>query len=100
MLIFSKSSEFLWAETISTACFTQNCSLIHTSVEDQETPPAVSSSEDHLSPILSNDVVELVQEDSTDFNGNTLFTPYDALTVKEVESSSIAADPSYKHEFH
>nr|GEZ73727.1 hypothetical protein [Tanacetum cinerariifolium] len=70
------------------------------SVEDQETPPAISSSEDHLSPISSNDVVELVQEDSTDFNGNTLFTPYDALTVKEVESSSIAADPSYKHEFH
>ncbi|GKC71123.1 retrovirus-related pol polyprotein from transposon TNT 1-94 [Tanacetum coccineum] len=30
MLIFSKSSEFLWAEAISTACFTQNRSLIHT----------------------------------------------------------------------
>ncbi|GJR32329.1 retrovirus-related pol polyprotein from transposon TNT 1-94 [Tanacetum coccineum] len=29
MLIFSKSVEFLWAEAISTACFTQNCSLIH-----------------------------------------------------------------------
>nr|GEW34950.1 reverse transcriptase domain-containing protein [Tanacetum cinerariifolium] len=31
MLIFSRSPEFLWAEAISTACFTQNCSLIHTS---------------------------------------------------------------------
>ncbi|GJS04035.1 retrovirus-related pol polyprotein from transposon TNT 1-94 [Tanacetum coccineum] len=30
MLIFSKSPEFLWAEAISTACFTQNRSLIHT----------------------------------------------------------------------
>ncbi|GKA01896.1 retrovirus-related pol polyprotein from transposon TNT 1-94 [Tanacetum coccineum] len=29
MLIFSKSPEFLWAEAISTACFTQNRSLIH-----------------------------------------------------------------------
>ncbi|GJU71936.1 retrovirus-related pol polyprotein from transposon TNT 1-94 [Tanacetum coccineum] len=30
MLIFSKLPEFLWAEAISTACFTQNCSFIHT----------------------------------------------------------------------
>ncbi|GKB25992.1 retrovirus-related pol polyprotein from transposon TNT 1-94 [Tanacetum coccineum] len=30
MLIFSKSPEFLWAETISIACFTQNRSLICT----------------------------------------------------------------------
>ncbi|GJR21412.1 zf-CCHC domain-containing protein [Tanacetum coccineum] len=30
MLIFSKSLEFLWAEAISTACFTQNRSLVHT----------------------------------------------------------------------
>ncbi|GKA52918.1 retrovirus-related pol polyprotein from transposon TNT 1-94, partial [Tanacetum coccineum] len=30
MLIFSKAPEFLWAEAISTACFTQNRSLVHT----------------------------------------------------------------------
>ncbi|GKA52705.1 retrovirus-related pol polyprotein from transposon TNT 1-94 [Tanacetum coccineum] len=30
MLIFSKLPEFLWAEAVSTACFTQNCSLVHT----------------------------------------------------------------------
>ncbi|GJX26708.1 gag-pol polyprotein [Tanacetum coccineum] len=29
MLIFSKPPEFLWAEAISTACFTQNRSLVH-----------------------------------------------------------------------
>ncbi|GJY69226.1 hypothetical protein Tco_0472208 [Tanacetum coccineum] len=29
MLIFSKSLEFVWAEAISTACFTQNLSLVH-----------------------------------------------------------------------
>ncbi|GKC75924.1 retrovirus-related pol polyprotein from transposon TNT 1-94 [Tanacetum coccineum] len=28
--IFSKALEFFWAEAISTACFTQNRSLIHT----------------------------------------------------------------------
>ncbi|GJY18357.1 retrovirus-related pol polyprotein from transposon TNT 1-94 [Tanacetum coccineum] len=30
MLIFSKALEFLWAEAIVTACFTQNRSIVHT----------------------------------------------------------------------
>ncbi|GKC25054.1 retrovirus-related pol polyprotein from transposon TNT 1-94 [Tanacetum coccineum] len=30
MILFSKLPEFLWAKAISTACFTQNRSLIHT----------------------------------------------------------------------
>ncbi|GKA62248.1 integrase, catalytic region, zinc finger, CCHC-type containing protein [Tanacetum coccineum] len=30
MLIFSKAPMFLWAEVVATACYTQNCSLIHT----------------------------------------------------------------------
>ncbi|GJX84019.1 retrovirus-related pol polyprotein from transposon TNT 1-94 [Tanacetum coccineum] len=30
MLIFSRLPEFLWAEAVSTACFTQNRSIIHT----------------------------------------------------------------------
>ncbi|GJX07955.1 retrovirus-related pol polyprotein from transposon TNT 1-94 [Tanacetum coccineum] len=30
MLIFSKAPEFLLAEAIATACFTQNCSIVHT----------------------------------------------------------------------
>nr|GEW41161.1 hypothetical protein [Tanacetum cinerariifolium] len=29
MLIFSRALLFLWAESINTACYTQNCSLIH-----------------------------------------------------------------------
>nr|GEX41178.1 retrovirus-related Pol polyprotein from transposon TNT 1-94 [Tanacetum cinerariifolium] len=29
MLIFFRASLFLWAEAIATACFTQNCSIIH-----------------------------------------------------------------------
>ncbi|GKD16370.1 copia protein [Tanacetum coccineum] len=66
----------------------------------QETPPIVSSLEEHLSLILSNDAVESVQEDSVEFDGNTLFTPYDALTFEEAKSSSIAKDPSNMHEFH
>ncbi|GJS63935.1 retrovirus-related pol polyprotein from transposon TNT 1-94 [Tanacetum coccineum] len=30
MLIFAKTPEFLWAEAIATACFTQNRSIVHT----------------------------------------------------------------------
>ncbi|GKB24736.1 retrovirus-related pol polyprotein from transposon TNT 1-94 [Tanacetum coccineum] len=30
MLIFSEAPEFLWAEAIATACFTQNRSIVHT----------------------------------------------------------------------
>nr|GEV52986.1 integrase, catalytic region, zinc finger, CCHC-type, peptidase aspartic, catalytic [Tanacetum cinerariifolium] len=30
MLIFSKALMFLWSEVVATACYTQNCSLIHT----------------------------------------------------------------------
>ncbi|GJR69864.1 retrovirus-related pol polyprotein from transposon TNT 1-94 [Tanacetum coccineum] len=30
MLIFSKASEYLWAEAVATSCFTQNRSLVHT----------------------------------------------------------------------
>nr|GEU96423.1 hypothetical protein [Tanacetum cinerariifolium] len=29
MLIFSRAPLFLWAEAVGTACFTQNCSIIH-----------------------------------------------------------------------
>ncbi|GJV01254.1 retrovirus-related pol polyprotein from transposon TNT 1-94 [Tanacetum coccineum] len=42
---------------------------------------------------------ELNQEDSAEFNGNTLLTPYDALDFAEAESST-ALDPSNMHEFH
>ncbi|GKA61465.1 retrovirus-related pol polyprotein from transposon TNT 1-94 [Tanacetum coccineum] len=29
MLIYAKASLFLWAEAVTTACYTQNCSIIH-----------------------------------------------------------------------
>ncbi|GJU95833.1 retrovirus-related pol polyprotein from transposon TNT 1-94 [Tanacetum coccineum] len=71
-----------------------------TIVEDQEAPPIVSSSKEKISPNSTNDAVESVQEDFTEFDGNTLITPYDALTIEEAKSSSIAEEPSNMHEFH
>ncbi|GJU81127.1 retrovirus-related pol polyprotein from transposon TNT 1-94 [Tanacetum coccineum] len=47
-------------------------------IEEQEAPPIVSSSEEQTSPILLNNVDEFNQEDSADFDGNTVFVPYDA----------------------
>ncbi|GKA33614.1 retrovirus-related pol polyprotein from transposon TNT 1-94 [Tanacetum coccineum] len=69
-------------------------------IEDQKALPFLSSSKEQLSPISSDDVVESVQEVYADFNGNTLFTTYDALTFEEAESSSIDADPSNMHKFN
>ncbi|GJT30918.1 retrovirus-related pol polyprotein from transposon TNT 1-94 [Tanacetum coccineum] len=200
MLIFSRLPEFIWAEAISTACFTQNRSIIHTRynktpyellhgrkpnmeyfhvfgslcyltndrddlgkmkpkadigifirysetskgfriynrrtkkimetihvkfdelttmaskhdthnnedlpstsliiVEKQESPPIVSISKEQTSPILLNNVDEFNQEDSADFDGNTVFVPYDALNFKEAESSTTNLDPSNMHECH
>ncbi|GJR80764.1 retrovirus-related pol polyprotein from transposon TNT 1-94 [Tanacetum coccineum] len=50
-----------------------------------EAPPFVSSLEEQISLISSNEAVESIQEDSIDFDGNTLITPYDCLTFKEAE---------------
>ncbi|GJS61204.1 hypothetical protein Tco_1293464 [Tanacetum coccineum] len=67
-------------------------------IEEQEAPPIVSSSEEQTSPISLNNVDEFNQEDSADFDGNTIFIPYDAPNFEEAESSTIALDPSNMHE--
>ncbi|GJY31280.1 integrase, catalytic region, zinc finger, CCHC-type containing protein [Tanacetum coccineum] len=53
-------------------------------VEDNEAPPFVSSLEEQISPISTDDVVESVQEDSA----NLLLTPYNSLMFEEADSSS------------
>ncbi|GJV39740.1 hypothetical protein Tco_1418180 [Tanacetum coccineum] len=68
-------------------------------VEEHETPPIVTTSDEQTSLISLNEVDEFNQEDSTDFDGNTVFVPYDALKFEEAESSTIALDPSNMHEF-
>nr|GFB01193.1 Gag-Pol polyprotein [Tanacetum cinerariifolium] len=68
-------------------------------VEEHEAPPIVTASEEQTSPISLNEVDEFNQEDSIEFNGNTLLTPYDALDFSKSESST-SLDPSNMHEFH
>ncbi|GJX42292.1 retrovirus-related pol polyprotein from transposon TNT 1-94 [Tanacetum coccineum] len=47
-------------------------------IEEHETPPIVTTSKEQTSPISLTEADELNQEDSTDFNGNTIFVTYDA----------------------
>ncbi|GJS18459.1 retrovirus-related pol polyprotein from transposon TNT 1-94 [Tanacetum coccineum] len=63
-------------------------------VEEHEAPPIVTTSEEQTSPILMNEADELNQEDSAEFDGNTLLTPYDAPNIVEAESSTTALYPS------
>nr|GEU78821.1 Gag-Pol polyprotein [Tanacetum cinerariifolium] len=69
-------------------------------IEEYEAPPIVTTSDKQTSPISINEADELNQEDSADFNGNTVFVPYDALNFEEVEPSTTNLDPSTMHEFH
>nr|GEY12939.1 putative Gag-Pol polyprotein [Tanacetum cinerariifolium] len=68
-------------------------------VEDQKASPVVTTSEEQTSPILQNNGDEFNQEDSTNFDGNTVFVPYDALNLEEAKSTT-TLDPSNMHEFH
>ncbi|GKA24755.1 retrovirus-related pol polyprotein from transposon TNT 1-94 [Tanacetum coccineum] len=56
--------------------------------------------EEQTSPISLNEADEFNQEDSADFDGNTVFVPYYAPNFEEAESSTTALDPSNMHEFH
>ncbi|GJX48941.1 retrovirus-related pol polyprotein from transposon TNT 1-94 [Tanacetum coccineum] len=69
-------------------------------VEEHEAPPIVTTSEEQNSPISLNKVDEFNQEDSADFDRNTVFVPYDAPNFEEIESSTTALDPSNMHNFH
>ncbi|GKC95823.1 retrovirus-related pol polyprotein from transposon TNT 1-94, partial [Tanacetum coccineum] len=65
-----------------------------------EAPPIETTTEEQTSPILLNNVDEFNQEDSADFDSNTVFVPYDALNFKEAKSSTTTLDLSNMHEFH
>nr|GEV24557.1 40S ribosomal protein S5-like [Tanacetum cinerariifolium] len=61
-------------------------------------PPKVVPKQTSLIPF--NEADESNQEDFVDFDGNTIFVPYDVPNFEEAESSTTALDPSNMHEFH
>ncbi|GKG41936.1 hypothetical protein Tco_0473687, partial [Tanacetum coccineum] len=62
--------------------------------------PIVTTSEEQTSLIPLNEADDSNQEDSADFDGNTIFVLYNVSNFEEVELSKIALDPSNMHEFH
>nr|GFB31898.1 integrase, catalytic region, zinc finger, CCHC-type, peptidase aspartic, catalytic [Tanacetum cinerariifolium] len=69
-------------------------------IEQHEAPPIVTISEERTSLITLDEANEFNQEDSTDFDRNMVFVPYDALNFEGVKSSTTAPDLSNMHEFH
>nr|GEW35670.1 Gag-Pol polyprotein [Tanacetum cinerariifolium] len=57
-------------------------------IEDSEAHPLVSSSKDQNSPISTHVAEEIIQEDSTKLDGNTLITLFSPLLFEEAMSSS------------
>ncbi|GJU78368.1 retrovirus-related pol polyprotein from transposon TNT 1-94 [Tanacetum coccineum] len=106
MLIFSRLPEFLWAEAVATACFTQNRSIIHSpstssiTIDEHEAPLIVTTFNEQTSPISLTEADEFNQEDSADFDGNLHFVPYNPPSHEEIKSSTTALEPSNVHNFH
>ncbi|GKE94270.1 retrovirus-related pol polyprotein from transposon TNT 1-94, partial [Tanacetum coccineum] len=69
-------------------------------VETHEAPPVVTTSDEQTSPISLQESDEFNQEDSTNFDGNTQFVPYDSLNHEEIESSTTNLEPSNVQNFH
>ncbi|GKF30574.1 hypothetical protein Tco_0100372, partial [Tanacetum coccineum] len=69
-------------------------------VEEHETPPIETASNEQTSLISLTNSDDVNQEDSTDFNGNLDFVPYNASSHEEIESSTAALEPLNVHNFH
>ncbi|GJU03273.1 hypothetical protein Tco_1113611 [Tanacetum coccineum] len=69
-------------------------------IDEHEAPPIETTSDEQTSPNSLTNADEVNQEDSTDFNGNLDFVPYNASSHEEIESSMAAIEPSNVHNFH
>ncbi|GKG22288.1 hypothetical protein Tco_0387591, partial [Tanacetum coccineum] len=81
----------------SKRCFDPCTQPVHA---NEESPSSSSTSEEQTSPNSLDNADEFNQEDSADFDGNTILVLYDAPNFEEAESSTISLDISNMHEFH
>nr|GEY62566.1 putative ribonuclease H-like domain-containing protein [Tanacetum cinerariifolium] len=81
MLIFSRAPLFLWAEAIATACFTQNCSIIHRRFN--KTPYELINGKNQISPsfIVYNRRTKKIME--------TMNVSFDELSAMAFEQRSL-----------
>ncbi|GJS36183.1 hypothetical protein Tco_0534565 [Tanacetum coccineum] len=69
-------------------------------IDEHEVPPIVTTSDEQTCLIFLTEADEFNQEDSADFDGNSQFVPYNPLSHEEIESSTMALEPSNVIEFH
>ncbi|GJV35311.1 hypothetical protein Tco_1407788 [Tanacetum coccineum] len=63
-------------------------------VDAHKTPPVVTTSDEQSSPISLTEADEFNQEDSTNFDGNAQFVPYNPPSYEDIESSTTALETS------
>ncbi|GKE32625.1 retrovirus-related pol polyprotein from transposon TNT 1-94, partial [Tanacetum coccineum] len=69
-------------------------------IDEHEAPPIKTIFDEQTSPISLTDADEFNQEDSTNFNGNLDFVPYNTSSHEEIESSMAALEPSNVQNLH
>ncbi|GJT18271.1 retrovirus-related pol polyprotein from transposon TNT 1-94 [Tanacetum coccineum] len=69
-------------------------------VEEHESPPIVTTSDEITSPISLTEADEFNQEDFANFDGNLNFVPYNPPSHKEIESFTADLETSNVHNFH
>ncbi|GJR32918.1 retrovirus-related pol polyprotein from transposon TNT 1-94 [Tanacetum coccineum] len=69
-------------------------------VDEHDAPPIVTTSDEQTSPISLTEAHEFNQEDSADFDGNSQFVSYNLPSHEEIESSTMALEPSNVQNFH
>ncbi|GJW15656.1 retrovirus-related pol polyprotein from transposon TNT 1-94 [Tanacetum coccineum] len=104
--------EFLWAEAIATACFTQNRSIVHTrslchptndcddlgKMKPKADIEQVATKPNSL--VLNENANEFVQKVVADFDRNVFYNAPLTQVFEEAESSLTYQDPSNMHGFH
>ncbi|GJX13646.1 retrovirus-related pol polyprotein from transposon TNT 1-94 [Tanacetum coccineum] len=88
MLIFSKAPMFLWAEAVTTACYTQNRSLIHT--RHNKTPYELMLLTEHMAPVHISSGLEPILMTPRQIRSRLVpnpvpVAPYVPLTNKDLE---------------
>ncbi|GJW75728.1 retrovirus-related pol polyprotein from transposon TNT 1-94 [Tanacetum coccineum] len=66
----------------------------------ERAPPIATTSDEQTSPISLTEADEFNQEDSAHFDGNSQFVSYNPPSREEIESSTMALEPSNVHNFH
>ncbi|GJW43017.1 retrovirus-related pol polyprotein from transposon TNT 1-94 [Tanacetum coccineum] len=69
-------------------------------VDEHEAPPIVTTSDEQTSPISLTEANDFNQEDSADFDGNSQYVSYNPPSHEEIESLTMALEPSNVHNFH